>query len=624
MMGGPALAVDSVASCGFREVCTPRTALVVGLGKTGLSCVEHLNAKGVMVSVVDSRATPPALDALRARFPGTRVRCGGFDPQCFEGAELIVASPGVSLREAPIAAAAARGTPVIGDIELFARAVDAPVVAVTGSNGKSTVASMVGEMARHSGIAVLAGANLGEPALSLLGRGAELYVLELSSFQLERTFSLRPAAAVVLNVAPDHLDRYRSIDEYADAKRRVYEHASVAVVNLGDFRVRSMVAPQRRRIAFSLDEPGEGEFGLSGIGDGAWLAFGKKRLMRAERLPLAGRHNVANALAALALGRSVNLPFPIMLEALRAFRGLAHRCELVADRGGVRWYNDSKATNVGADACRDRRTRPGGGAGPDRGRGGQGGRLLTPAPRGGGACTGGGAFRPGCSASRARAPGYGAASPERRSARGGGVRREPRIRRRAGALLSRLRELRHVRRLPGEGQSVHPIGQETLMRMRPQAQVRIPREAGESDGATPLIDYPLLVASLALLGLGMVMVASASLATAAGEEGAPFHYFIRHCVYAGGGVVAALIAASLPLALWARRRPVVAGSGKRPARPGPDSRNRPRGQRQPAMVAPGIPDPSAVGTDEALRHPLSRRFPGAPGKRSRRVAGELP
>ena len=203
-------------------------------------------------------------------------------------------------------------------------------------------------MARHSGVAVLAGANLGEPALSLLGRGAELYVLELSSFQLERTFSLRPAAAVVLNVAPDHLDRYRSIDEYADAKRRVYEHASVAVVNLGDFRVRSMVAPQRRRIAFSLDEPGEGEFGLSGIGDGAWLAFGKKRLMRAERLPLAGRHNVANALAALALGRSVNLPFPIMLEALRAFRGLAHRCELVADRGGVRWYNDSKATNVGA------------------------------------------------------------------------------------------------------------------------------------------------------------------------------------------------------------------------------------------------------------------------------------
>ena len=348
MMGGTALATDTLASCDSREACAPRTALVVGLGKTGLSCVEHLSAKGIAVSVVDSRATPPALDALRKRYPRTKVRCGAFDPECFEGAELIVASPGVSLREAPIAAAAARGTPVIGDIELFACAVDAPVVAVTGSNGKSTVVSMVGEMARRSERTVQIGANLGEPALSLLGRGADLYVLELSSFQLERTFSLRPAAAVVLNVAADHMDRYRSIEEYADAKRRIYDGASVAVVNLADPRARSMVAPQRRRIVFSTDEPGEGEFGVSGIDDDAWLAFGKKRLMRADHLPLPGRHNVANALAALALGYSVDLPLPAMLEALRAFRGLAHRCELVAERGGVRWYNDSKATNVGA------------------------------------------------------------------------------------------------------------------------------------------------------------------------------------------------------------------------------------------------------------------------------------
>ena len=252
MMGGTALATDSVASCDSRGAGVPRTALVVGLGKTGLSCVGHLSAKGIAVSVVDSRATPPALDALRERYPRTEVRCGAFDPECFEGAELIVASPGVSLREAPIAAAAARGTPVIGDIELFARAVDAPVVAVTGSNGKSTVVSIVGEMARRSGRAVQTGANLGEPALSLLGRGAELYVLELSSFQLERTFSLRPAAAVVLNVAADHMDRYRSIEEYADAKRRIYDGASVAIVNLADPRARSMVgaaAPAARLFA---------------------------------------------------------------------------------------------------------------------------------------------------------------------------------------------------------------------------------------------------------------------------------------------------------------------------------------------------------------------------------------
>ena len=241
---------------------------MVGLGRTGTSCVRHLRAKGIGVSVVDSRAAPPGLDALRERHPRVEVHCGSFDPARFEGVDLVVVSPGVSLREAPIAAAAARGIPVIGDIELFARAADAPVVAVTGSNGKSTVTSMVGEMARRAGRSVQIGANLGEPALSLLGRGADLYVLELSSFQLERTFSLHAAAAAVLNVAADHLDRHRNLEEYASAKRRVYDHASVAVVNLEDARVRRMVAPEQRQIAFSLREPGEGEFGVAGTGEG--------------------------------------------------------------------------------------------------------------------------------------------------------------------------------------------------------------------------------------------------------------------------------------------------------------------------------------------------------------------
>ena len=347
-MEGAAMAIDSMPAGAPGGGRARRSALVVGLGKTGLSCVEHLRAMGVRVSVVDSRASPPGLHALRRAHPGVRARCGAFDPGCFEGADLIVVSPGVSLREAPIAAAAARGTPVIGDIELFARAVDAPVVAVTGSNGKSTVASMVGEMARRAGRAVQVGANLGEPALSLLGRGAELYVLELSSFQLERTFSLSAAAAVVLNVAADHLDRHHGIEEYAQAKRRIYDRASVAVVNLGDARVRSMVEPGPRRVAFSLEAPGEGEYGVAGAGADAWLAFGRERLMRSADLPLCSRHNVANALAALALGSSVGLPLPAMREALHTFRGLPHRCQLVAERDGIRWYNDSKATNVGA------------------------------------------------------------------------------------------------------------------------------------------------------------------------------------------------------------------------------------------------------------------------------------
>ena len=327
---------------------SPRSALVVGLGKTGVSCVEHLSAMGVAVSVVDSRTAPPGLDLVRERYPRVEVHCGGFDPARFRDVDLIVANPGVSLRETPLAAAAERGVPVVGDIELFARAADAPVVAVTGSNGKSTVTSMVGEMARRSGRAAQVGANLGEPALSLLGRGAELYVLELSSFQLERTRSLRPAAAVVLNVAADHLDRYRDIEEYAAAKRRIYDGASVAVVNAGDPRVQAMVGSGRRQIAFSLEEPGEGDLGLRNDDGDAWLAFGTRRLLRSSRLPLAGRHNVANALAALALGHAVDLPMSAMLEALMAFRGLAHRCELVSEVHGIRWYDDSKATNVGA------------------------------------------------------------------------------------------------------------------------------------------------------------------------------------------------------------------------------------------------------------------------------------
>ena len=348
MRRGRALAREAAPATTIAGMSLPRAALVVGLGPSGLSCVEHLSTMGAGLSVVDSRPDPPGLHALRERFPDVAAHCGSFDPARFDAADLLVVSPGVSLREAPIAAAAARGVPVIGDIELFARAADAPVVAVTGSNGKSTVTTMVGEMARRAGRRVQVGGNLGEPALSLLGRGAELYVLELSSFQLERTFSLRAAASAVLNVAPDHMDRYRNVDEYADTKRRVYEHAAAAVVNLDDPRVRRMVAPGRRRIGFSLREPSDGEFGLIESAHGTWLGFGTKRLLDVARLAVAGRHNFANALAALALGRAAGLPMSAMQDALSTYCGLAHRCELVAEGSGVRWYNDSKATNVGA------------------------------------------------------------------------------------------------------------------------------------------------------------------------------------------------------------------------------------------------------------------------------------
>ena len=326
----------------------PRSALVVGLGRTGVSCVEHLSARGVRVSVVDSRREPPGLDALRRRHPRVDVHCGAFDPARFDAAELLVVSPGVSLREPCIARAAARGVPVIGDVELFARAADAPVVAVTGSNGKSTVSSMVAAMAEAAGRRVQAGANLGRPALSLLEGDADLYVLELSSFQLERTASLPAVAAAVLNVSADHLDRHRDLPEYAAVKQRIYRHAATAVINRDDPLVRAMVGPGRRRIAFALDEPRSGGFGLREVGAEAWFAFGAEPLMPVAGLPIGGRHNAANALAALALGHAAGLPMPAMIEALGSFRGLAHRCEQVASAGGVRWYDDSKATNVGA------------------------------------------------------------------------------------------------------------------------------------------------------------------------------------------------------------------------------------------------------------------------------------
>ena len=323
--------------------------LVVGLGVTGLSCVRHLRARGARVSVVDSRSSPPELEALRASHPEVPVHLGAFRPALFERAGALVMSPGVALAEPAVAAAAERGVPAYGDVELFAREAAAPVVAITGSNGKSTVTSMVGAMAQSARRAVKVGGNLGPPVLSLLeGKRPELYVLELSSFQLETTFSLEPAAATVLNIAADHMDRYEHLSSYARAKQRIFNGAGAMIINLDDPWVAAMAKPARPRIDFTLRTPAETQFGVQHEADRVWLCRGRVRLLCADELAVAGRHNVANALAALALGCALELPMPAMLEALRSFHGLPHRCELVATAGGVRWYNDSKGTNVAA------------------------------------------------------------------------------------------------------------------------------------------------------------------------------------------------------------------------------------------------------------------------------------
>lgn len=321
--------------------------VVVGLGKTGLSCVKYLYQQGHAVAVTDSRANPPGLEQLKADFPDVPIKLGQFDLALMDKAEELIVSPGVPVREAAIARQIARGVPAIGDIELFVRHVKTtPIIGITGSNGKSTVTTLVGQMAQNAGLNVKVGGNLGTPALDLMDATADLYVLELSSFQLETTYSLQAAAATVLNISPDHLDRYPSLAEYIAAKQRIFQNCQAPVINREDIASFSGVHNFPRAISFGLNEPKTGEFGLRKKGDKTYLAFGAVELFAADRLKIKGRHQLANALAALALGTAVNLPHAAMLQALQSFTGLAHRCQWVEKLQDVDWYNDSKGTNV--------------------------------------------------------------------------------------------------------------------------------------------------------------------------------------------------------------------------------------------------------------------------------------
>jgi UDP-N-acetylmuramoylalanine--D-glutamate ligase len=337
-------------------------SLVVGLGKTGASCLRYFAKHGIAATATDSRQSPPGLAELGSLARTLDIRLGFFDLSLLDGASQVLMSPGVSLDEPIARAARARGIEVLGDVELFARAVHTPVIGITGTNGKSTVTSLVAAMANAAGRRVLAGGNLGTPALDLLDQPApELYVLELSSFQLETTTSLNLVGAVVLNVSADHMDRYATVLDYARAKERIFAHAATVVRNADDPLVMAMgeaalagaelggagdrAAPQV--VTFSTQRP-DADYSLLREGARTLLIRHGTAVFEMERMKITGVHNAANALAALALGDAAGLPLAAMLQALEAFPGLPHRSAWIADFRGVRYVDDSKGTNVGA------------------------------------------------------------------------------------------------------------------------------------------------------------------------------------------------------------------------------------------------------------------------------------
>ncbi|WP_042861071.1 UDP-N-acetylmuramoyl-L-alanine--D-glutamate ligase [Dickeya sp. NCPPB 3274] len=320
-----------------------RKVVIIGLGLTGLSCVDFFLARGVVPRVVDTRISPPGLDKLPE---SVERHLGSLNDEWLLSADLIVASPGIALATPILCEAAEAGIEIIGDIELFCREAQAPIVAITGSNGKSTVTTLVGEMARAAGWAAGVGGNIGVPALELLKQESQLYVLELSSFQLETTYSLHAAAATILNVTEDHTNRYPlGLQQYRAAKLRIYENAKVCIVNADDALTMPVRGADARCLSFGVDV---GDYHLNRQQGETWLRVKGERVLNTREIKLVGQHNYTNALAALALADAVGIPRSSALIALTTFTGLPHRFQLTLARHDVRWVNDSKATNVGS------------------------------------------------------------------------------------------------------------------------------------------------------------------------------------------------------------------------------------------------------------------------------------
>ncbi len=336
-----------------------RRVLVLGLGDSGLSVANWVAREGGTVRVADTRAAPPRLAALRAAQPSADAVCGAFSPRLLEGVDLVCVSPGLSLEEAVVRDALALGIPVCGDIELFAwglaRYGRGKVLAITGTNGKTTVTSLCGHLLRGAGIDAEVAGNIAPPALDALrarldaGKLPAAWVLELSSYQLETTWSLAPDAAAMLNLTEDHLDRYPSLTAYGAAKARIFRGAGVQVLNRDDPASLAMAGAGRSSLTFGLGVPAnDGEFGCIPMNGAQWVAQGSTALAAVDVLPLHGWHNTANVMAAMALARAAGASLAALSAAVVTFRGLPHRLEKVAAVRGVDYYDDSKGTNVGA------------------------------------------------------------------------------------------------------------------------------------------------------------------------------------------------------------------------------------------------------------------------------------
>ena len=320
--------------------------VVAGLGISGVAAVNFLHEQGYRVAVTDSRANPPGHDQISTEVQSS---FGALDQELLLAAEEIIISPGLDPKLPEIQAAIAKGIPVVSEIQILRRATDKPIVAITGSNAKSTVTTLFGLMVADAGKKVAVGGNIGRPAVDLIKDDPELYVLELSSFQLETTSNLNAEVAVVLNMSEDHLDRHGDMMGYHTAKHRIFQGVKKVVHNRDDSLTRPLVPDSTPMQSFGLNAPDLNQYGVLREDDGTmWLARGRERLIQSSELYIQGMHNIANALACLALGEAIGLARESMLATLKTFKGLEHRCEFVKEVHGVRYYNDSKGTNIGA------------------------------------------------------------------------------------------------------------------------------------------------------------------------------------------------------------------------------------------------------------------------------------